>query len=212
MSVELKLGELSFDDSILKSLRLNTGVDTVYGGLQANSMEAVLRGTAPVEAQTLQEGKVRLFHDGQLIATQCLKSSERTGNGQVALSCRSDIEFLEGRFMGGIYNNTTPMALLDQILLGRSYSMDAQVAQGRLSGYLPVCSREEALKQVAFALGAVLSVDENGNFRFNTLTETDNQISPSRILSGCRLQTRSAYTKVELGDALGALSGLFGKK
>ena len=100
MSVELKVADLSFDDSMLKDLRLSTGVDTVYGGLQGDRLEAVIRADAPVEAQALQEQQVQLFQDGQLIATQHLKSSERTGSRQIALSCRSDIEFMDSAGLG----------------------------------------------------------------------------------------------------------------
>lgn len=198
MSVELKVAELSFDDSMLTRMQLHTGVDTVYGGLQADGMEAVLRCDADVEPQALQEQKVQLYHDGQLITTQRLKSSSRTGSRQVTLSCRSDIEFLEGRFMGGIYQNMTPMNLVDQILVGRSYTMDADIMRRTVTGYLPVCAREEALQQVAFSLGAVLSVDENGRFHFNALTQTGHRIPECRILSGGRMETLPAYSQVEL--------------
>lgn len=200
MAVELKLAELSFDDSVLTDLRLTTGVDTVYGGLQADSMAAVIRGDGSVEGQALQEQKVQLFQDGELIATQCLKSSKRTGSRQVELSCRSDIEFLQSRFMGGIYNSQDPMTLLDEILLGKTYTLDADIIRRKLTGYLPVCSREDALQQVAFALGAVLSMDKNGQFKFNALTNTATWIPASRILSGGALETLPAYTKVELAS------------
>lgn len=198
MSVELNIADLSIDDSMLTKLHLHTGVDTVYGGLQADAMEAVVRCDAELEPQALQEQKVQLYHNGRLIATQCLKSTTRTGSRQVVFSCRSDMEFLEGRFMGGIYQNMTPMNLLDQILVGRSYTMDADIMRRTVTGYLPVCSREEALQQVAFALGAVLSVDENGRFHFNALTQAGHRIPASRILSGGAMETTPAYSKVEL--------------
>lgn len=199
MSVELTVGDLTFDTASLMKLQLHTGVDTIYGSLQGDSMEAVVRADAPAEAQALQEQKVKLYSDGSLLATQCLKSCTRTGSREFTLSCQSDMEFLEGQFMGGMYSNMDPLLLVDQILAGRSFTMDAAVMNRSVTGYLPVCSRAKALRQVAFALGAVVSMDKNGRFSFNAPDlSAAGIIGPERILAGSKLRTTPAYSKVEL--------------
>lgn len=199
MSVELTVGDLTFDSASLMHLQLDSGVDTLYGSLQGQTMEAVIRSDAPAEAQALQEQKVQLYNDGSLLATQCLKGCTRTGSREVRLSCRSDMEFLEGQFMGGIYTNKDPMILVDEILTGRTFTMDAVIMNRSITGYLPVCSRKRALHQVALALGAVVSMDQNGRFSFSAPSQTSSQtIGPERILAGCKLLTTPAYSKVEL--------------
>ena len=199
MSVELTLADLSFDGSALKGVKLHCCVDTVHGGPQPDTLEAVIHANAPVEAQALQEQKVQLYRDGSLIATQCIKSCTRTGSRDFTLSCRSDMDFLEGKFMGGIYQNVEPTTLANQILLNRTFHMDSAIMNRKVSGYLPICTRAEALHQMAFALGAVVSMDKDGSFFFSDPERsTPKAIGAGRILSGGTLYTKPGYTKVEL--------------
>lgn len=200
MSIQLKLGQdLEFDRQSLMQVQLRTGVDPMYGVLQTDSLQAVVRSNAPAESHALQEQKVQLYRDGQLLSTQCLKQCTRAGGEEFTLQCRSNLEFLEGEYMGGMYDRADPLLLVDWILGGRSFSLDDTIANRTVSGYLPICTRSQALRQVAFALGAVVSVDKYGSFRLSALAAEEGiTIGPERVLTGARLHTKPAYTKVEL--------------
>lgn len=200
MSLELKLGnDLSFGPDQLVQVQLKSGIDTLYGALQADSLQATVRSTADGESHALQEQKVQLYRGDQLLATHSIKACRRDAAGQFALSCRTNQEFLEGEFMGGMYENEDPLMLVDWILTDRSFSMDSVIANRTITGYLPICTRAQALRQVAIALGAVVSVDERGSFCFRALAQEPQQELPSdRILSGAALTTRPGYTRVEL--------------
>lgn len=200
MSIQLKLGkDLEFDWQSLIQVQLRTGIDPMYGALQTDSLQAVVRSNAPAESHALQEQKVRLYRDGQLLSTQCLKQCTRAGGEEFTLQCRSNLEFLEGKYMGGMYDREDSLMLVDTILGGRSFGLDDTVASRTVSGYIPICTRAQALRQVAFALGAVVSMDEHGSFQLSALTpEKGVTIGPERVLTGARLHTRPSYTKVEL--------------
>lgn len=74
---------------------------------------------------------------------------------------------------GGIYNNVTAQSIFDEILSDYNYTIDPEIGQQILSGWLPAQARRLNLKQVAFATGGVI----------NTTRSAGIHIAPIRDIS-----------------------------
>lgn len=77
------------------------------------------------------------------------------------------------QFAGGMYTDIAARTLIETILddAGFGYSLDGSLANRTLSGWLPRCSHREALRQAAFALGAVVDSSRSGILRIFPLSE-----------------------------------------
>ena len=77
-----------------------------------------------------------------------------------------------------------------------------------VSGYLPVCTRKEALRQVAFAVGAVVRELPDGALSFQPASYTVEGILPKRdMFTAPRVTTKPRYSRVELVTYRYALGG-----
>ena len=66
------------------------------------------------------------------------------------------------------------------------YDLAPSLAGIVIKGYLPVCTHREALQQVAFALGAVVSCARSDNIRIYPLPPATSTITPHDKAAGHR--------------------------
>ena len=200
MNVRLQVGDThNFAEDSLVQVKLRNSIDPMYGALQTDVLEATIYSDAPAENFALNEQKVRLYRDDKKIATYSVKKNVRRGSRRFDLTCRTNLEFLEGEFLGGFYKNETPEAMLCVILNDYFCELDPVIANRYLTGYIPICTRAQALRMVAFALGAVVSVDKEGVFRFQALDpKRCTSIPHERILWDTTLTSKPQYTRVEV--------------
>jgi hypothetical protein len=79
------------------------------------------------------------------------------------------------------------------------YTLDESFNNVLINGYLPICSKREALRQIAIATGAVMSTANSTMFNILNLSESEPKtISVSKIKSGGKLTTNGKYTGVKL--------------
>ena len=61
----------------------------------------------------------------------------------------------ESTYLGGVYSGMLAGILIADILTNHAYTVSNDIAGIPIYGYLPVCTRREALQQVLFSIGAV---------------------------------------------------------
>ena len=196
MSLEVRYkgtdSELVFSGSALSGVNLVTEADPSLCSITADSLSFTIQ----VEEGTtldLQEGqRVELYKDGDLEHTQFVKDFERLGRNRYRLVCQSRIGVMNDTYYGKIHtpggpvgNNTdgyysrsgnlwrTASFLLDQIAseshCSTSYTQAGGLEDTVVAGYLPICSQRDALQQVAFAAGLLVSA-RDGNLNFHKIS------------------------------------------
>lgn len=96
-------------------------------------------------------------------------------------------------FDGGIYTNVTAESLITQIFQSAGYGSEFYSIQNELknislTGYMPVCTHREALQQVLFVIGAVANCARTDTVEIYQTQESQdpNEISKSNIFKGTK--------------------------
>lgn len=89
-------------------------------------------------------------------------------------------------FDGGIYNNVTAENLITQIFNSAGFTSEYFTIQDELknillTGYIPVCTHREALQQVLFTIGAIANCARTDIIKIEEVEEIEN---PNQIPSG----------------------------
>ena len=109
--------------------------------------------------------KMELYQNNSLYVAHYIASSSREAKHYYTFSCQSAIGLLDEDYLGGIYNAVPAQDVLADILVGIPFELHAAFADSTISGYLPICTRREALQQLVFALGAVVTTQESSAIR-----------------------------------------------
>lgn len=153
-----------FQDEIVRVSLLNE-VDPSACELTADEMTIEFRDKQNRSLDFRQDQRVELYQNERKIATQYIREITRLGETGYTLLCNSVIARLETEFLGGFYDDAPLMDLksgadtsvLVDLLGDIPYNLTGGLEDATISGYLPVCTRREALQQIAFAIGAEIT-------------------------------------------------------
>ena len=141
---------------------------------------------------------MQLYKDGVLLASHYIADSSRDGQWDYRFRCQSSIGRLERIHRGGIVHCTV-QTLLDNILWNVPYVMDPGFKDIQLNGYLPVCTQREALQQIAFAIGAVVSTHADGTICLAYMDEElQGNFTDAHIFSGAKLTKKAPVSQIQL--------------
>lgn len=188
-----------FSADELVSVRIVNEIDPSLCVLSADTMDFHIRDTKDRELIPQENQRVELMKNGELYAVQYIVSSTREARNQYKISCQSVIGLLGDTFLGGIYN-AVPMAdLVAEILDSWPFEIDQQFAGETITGYIPVCTRREALQQIAFAVGAVVSTQKSTKIRFLPVpTITTAKFTESDVFLGGSVKTSPRVAKIQV--------------
>lgn len=116
---------------------------------------------------------VEVYKNGALYRIFYLDSITARAGGIFEFSCVSAVGLLAERYhKGDVYSGATAEDIIDDIMGGLRYYIDADVAAVTLYGWLPYDTARNNLSRVLFATGASLMRADNGTpyFRFNQPT------------------------------------------
>ena len=165
------------------------GIDT----MKVEILEKKDRFLIPQKNQSMY-----LYRDEVQIASQYITDSSRENQRFYTFNCQSAVGRLEDDFLGGVYNGYSVDTLLSTILEG--FAADWTAFSGKIvTGYLPVCTRREALQQIAFAIGAIVTTQGDGTIRLVPLNDSvDAVFTESDIFSGSKLVRESRTATVQI--------------
>lgn len=104
-------------------------------------------------------------------------------------------------FRGGIYSNVAVGSLIVAIMASAKvpYRIDAGLSNVQLSGHLPICTHQEALQQVVFAIGAVMDCSRGDRVRIYPYpTSREGLIPYDRKVDGHSIKLKPLVTGVEV--------------
>lgn len=143
--------------------------------------------------------RVELIQNGKLRASHYITSSTRKAKSNYTIECQSSIGLLTDDFLGGIYSQKPLSELVAEILKDWEFEIDTYFAEATITGYLPVCSQREALQQVSFAVGALISTQDSTRIRLMPVeARVSARFNESEILLGGKVKTAPRYARVEV--------------
>ena len=195
----IELGQnVIFGREELASVSLINEVDPTLSELTVDTMTVNVVDKHDRVLYPQENQKMELRQNGVLIATQYIKESIRESRNGYSFTCQSAIGLLEDTFMGGMYNAEPLQNVVDAIMDGRPYVL-GEFLNETISGYLPVCTRREALQQVAFAIGAIVTAQGDDTVRFSAIPEyVSGSFRKGEIFLGGSVETTPRIYKIEV--------------
>ena len=197
---QLQVGQVVvfFQDEIVQVSLLNE-VDPSLCQLSADTMQVEIRARKNRTLIPQKNQSMRLYRGEEQLAAHYIADSSREAQQFYTFRCQSAIGRLEGNFLGGIYTDMPVQQLLNQVLDGFLYELDGGFAQETVTGYLPVCTCREALQQIAFALGAVVTTRGDGLICLSALPEqVTGSFDGSSIFSGAKVNRETQTAAVQI--------------
>lgn len=160
--LELGMEETFTADQITNNETLSE-ISQLSEELSNNSLSFSLKGVSTLRLQKTQE--LSVWFDGERQGVFYIKTGTQSSFIDYDVYAEDAISLLDESWYGllsgaerGAWFDERLEDMVGYILQGAdvSYSVDASVADANVRGYLPICTRREALQQVAFATGAIV--------------------------------------------------------
>lgn len=197
---QIRIGQVVwFGKDELTAVRLLNEADPTLCSLTVDTMTVELRDRLNRDLLPQENQSMELYRDNSLVAVQYITDSRRHAQHSYVFSCQSAIGLLGDTFLGGIYNAAPLENLLGSVLDGFEYKVDPCFAGLKITGYLPVCTRREALQQIAFAIGALISTQGCREICLLRLPdEISGTFGSGEIFTGASIESAPQLSRVEL--------------
>lgn len=192
----------TFKSDELMGVRIIQEVDPISTELSINTADFTLNSNRDVNFIFQAKQPVNFYFNGELKAATFVSSSSRTSQKVWNVQTEDFIGVLEGvPFVGGMYKGYNAGNLLEDIFNTAKvpHQFDDVFYSEEITGYLPYSNCREALMQVAFALGAVVSTANSTKVNVFRLEDDEKQtISLDRVLQPQKFKKGETVTAVEL--------------
>lgn len=195
----------TYTDDVIISVNCHESNAMIEDTLEIDTLDVEILSKSAAGFLPFEYGtEVAYYLDDTLIGKFRLESVKRTRKNVYALSCVSFVGILDRvRHYGGVYTGVLLGNLLRDILgtaglvEGRDYEIEQAVGQGVVSGWLPVASCRDNLRQCLFQGGVSLMKDTEGVLHFvYNLPNTYETIPEERTYMGGSLEQPSFATKI----------------
>ena len=147
---------------------------------------------------------VYYYYDSTQMGKFYLTSVTRMNDKVFRLNMVSAVGLMTGvQHMGGVYSGETAGTVIAEILSGSgiTYTIDTDVRDTKIYGYLPIASARDNLQQVLFAIGASLMKDDAGDIKFSFLKDIRGVIFPqSYVFDGQKANYRTPATQIDVTE------------
>lgn len=186
-----------FPSSNIALARCKQTVDPLFGDLPEMSIEVELCLPSGVCPQ--REEKLELYWNGLLCATGYIKNSQRLPGDHYRLQAGPRLDRLYTRHLGGMYNNAPLLPLWEELTKDIPATIDINMTDKTVSGYLDLGTRADSLRQLTFGAGAALGIETNGQLRLRDPETEDKIILPAhQICRNLLITALPVYTQFQL--------------
>ena len=188
-----------FDQEEITSVHIVNEIDPSLSELTVDTMQIDVHDRRSRALIPQKNQRMELYHNDALYAVHYISGSSRQAKQYYTFSCQSAIGLLDDDYLGGIYNAVPIMTVLEDILDGYAFTLHSNFASSTITGYLPICTRREALQQVVFSIGAVVTTQGSSEIQIVPLPETfASVITKNNIFHGGKVETDPRIAKVEV--------------
>lgn len=167
----------------LRNVRVTQEVSIISAQVAINTLDFTLDSKLDIEYMFQMKQPISAYDGDRMIGVFFIDDSRKRAKGLYDVSCKDAIGILDDDpFPAGVYQDYPARQLLLDIIGGQFVlDIDATLATAPITGYIPDCSRREALQQVVFALGAM--VDTSGTDKIRVYR--DREDIPQKIQNHC---------------------------
>lgn len=191
----------NFDRDELRTVRITEGLNVISEDTEINTLDFTLDSADDIDFVFQQKQPVNAYNGKTLIGCFYIDESSQTGASVYDISCIDALGVMDAEpFEAAIYSNYSAKTLIQSILANHfTLEYDEQLESATVSGYIPDCTKREALQQVVFAICATIDTSGSRGVRVRKLSEeTPEEIPPKRLYTGGSVATAAAITEVRL--------------
>ena len=184
----------------LRSVSVGQEIDLISSALPEDYCDWTLESPEAVDYIFQKKQPVEVYDGSSLVGVYYIESAKRRSATMYDIACVDAIGVLDQSvFPEALYLTETNAKAEIEKILGDSFAleMDAALSGAAIKGYIPECTKREALQYIAFALGAV--VDTSGTAKIKVwLPDTGEpaEISAKNTFTGSDVETSDLVTKV----------------
>lgn len=218
---EIRFGVIKyFTENDLESAEVYEEIDPVSSSLPINTLDFSFRDSEGKFSPLNLEGTYALFQQRQWFKVRSYINGVKNDLGTyyysnfevpdtedtvAKMSCVNLLGVIDTtEFKGGIYTDKLALDLVSEILtsagLGASeWTIDESLSDKRLTGWIPICSHREALRQVVFAIGGMVDCTRSEILRIVSMPiEQTAVFSKDRKVQGHKIKYSSYITGCEV--------------
>lgn len=193
---------MTFTGNELKGIKLIQEIDPISSEISINTADFTVFNNSNKELSFVNKQPISIYFNGELKSTVFINNSVRKTKKDWKIQCEDYIGILDGiYYYGGIYNNVSAGLIISDIFSTANipYSIEEGLSSTPISGYIPYTTCREALKQVAFAIQAVVDTSNSDMVKIFSLGNEIQQTIPlDRILQGQNFPEGDVVTGVEI--------------
>lgn len=192
--------EQEFGPDELQECRIFQETDVLSTSLTGNTLDFTLSEQKGRVLRFQNRQPFEVWRNGALMGRFYLKDSHKTQRNLYRVSCVDAIGVLaDTPTLGGMVEEIEFGRLVEDILAGQfEAEVHPDLAGERLSGWLPVGSKRDALLQAAFAVGAMVTT-VGGRLRFLPVARHSQNVEKAReIFTGGTVTEKPTITEVTL--------------
>lgn len=200
-TIDYGYGTFFYGDE-LKNVKVIQDIDPISTEISVNTVDFTLQSKSDMEYSFQSKQPLDVYFNGNLIATTFVTASKRKAKNQWDVNSEDYIGMLEKiTFLGGMYTNQNVTDLLTNIFQQANVSVQihSDFQNVVISGYIPICTCREALRQICFAIGAVADTSYSNSVKIYALSSEISQIATlDRIMQGQNFDNGERVTEVKL--------------
>lgn len=164
-----------FNGDELFNLDLFQDVDLISDVVSVNTMSFTLRNKTDTAFLFQRKQVMRLLEGEELLGLYYISDHEQTGVNRYNVSTVDMVGLAEmaGDHMGGVYEGVRAADLAADILGNLPWSMEPELEDVLLYGWLPISGKRDNLQQLAFALGAMVRTARRDHIEISRLSRTE---------------------------------------
>lgn len=190
-----------FNADELSSVKILQEINLLSSEIAVNTLNWKLRSAEGIDYIFQLKQPVEAYNGETLVGVFYITGSKRLANKTYEITCEDALGVLDGSsFAAAIFSCKNAAALIGEII-GSDFDVeiDSSFSSATVSGYIPDCTRREALVQVCFAIGAVCDTSGSTKIRIYPAPYSNaTEIPDNRVYSGGAVDTEAIVTAVKV--------------
>lgn len=193
---------ITFQGDELKKTKIIQEISPLSTEIAINTCDFTLYSKRNIDYSFEERQPISVYFNDVLRTTSFVKSAKRKSKNVWEIQSEDYIGLLDTtNYYGGIYVNKNAVELLTDIFNVSKvpFEIDNIFSDKIVNGYIPYGNCRDALKQVAFAIGAIIDTSNTDKVKVYSLADDVTQHIPlNRIVQGQNFNNQTRVTSVEV--------------
>lgn len=200
-AIDYGYGTVFYGDE-LRNVNISQSIDPISSEIKINTCDFTLDSQSDMEYSFQSKQSLSVYFNDNLLETVFVKSSRRTARFLWEINSEDYIGLMDSiPYAGGMYKGLSAGTIIRDIFRVAKvpYSVDKRLDDVMIDGYIPYTTCREALMQICFACGAVVTTANSDKVHVGLLDDDIKQTIPlERIMQGQNFEDGDTVTKIEL--------------